>query len=315
MGNDSANAFANSGVVNVFSAVDLVAMDAIGWDLAGSVAPPAAPPAPPPPPTGVTISASDKTLAGALTGAVPIATLTQTGGTSGDTFAYQLGGAGAGAFTVSTSANIGTLRSGAGGLAGSLIGTVYALTVTATGTTYNQSSHAVPLDVIAGSTDSDTISIATLSAHLGLDTPTFVYGGQGSDTLVGSEMTGRLWLTGGADGDQMTSGGGVDIYVYGSTSDSTSSAMDVITNFSAASDRIDLSGLGIALQYAGAIPSNGKGAKVNVLGAHSVGWQVSGGNTFVYVNTSGSKENLSATNMKIELAGSVSLNGENIMHV
>ena len=83
----------------------------------------------------------------------------------------------------------------------------------------------MPLDVIAGGTDNDTISVETLSGNLGLATPTFVYGGQGNDTLVGSEMTGRLWLTGGAGGDQMTSGGGVDTYVYGSTSDSTSSAM------------------------------------------------------------------------------------------
>ena len=36
-----------------------------------------------------------------------------------------------------------------------------------------------------------------------------------------------------------------------STSDSTSSGMDIITNFGAASDRLDLSGLGATLQYAG----------------------------------------------------------------
>lgn len=90
--------------------------------------------------------------------------------------------------------------------------------------------------------------------------------------------------------------------------------MDIITNFNAGMDRIDLTRLGTALQYAGSIPSKGKGGNANAIGAHSVGWQTSGGNTFVYVNTSGAKENITASNMKIELAGGVSLSSGNFLH-
>ena len=87
---------------------------------------------------------------------------------------------------------------------------------------------------------------------------------------------------------------------------STATAPDIITNFHAA-DLIDLTGLGVALQYAGKLTGT-------TLSAASVGWQVSQGNTLVYVNTSSAVETLSATNMKIELQGSVSLTAGNILH-
>jgi len=112
----------------------------------------------------------------------------------------------------------------------------------------------------------------------------------------------------------MTGGSGADNYMYGSKTESTNTAMDIITNFSAAMDRIDLTGLGSALQVAGSIPSNGKGPNANNLAAHSVGWQTNGGNTFVYVNTSGAKEGIASADMKIELLGSVSLTSGNIIH-
>jgi hypothetical protein len=83
--------------------------------------------------------------------------------------------------------------------------------------------------------------------------------------------------------------------------------MDDITNFHAAVDMLNLTGLGTALSYAGQ-------ATTSRLAAHSVGWQVSGGSTFVYVNTTGGSESLSATNMKIELQGSIALSSRNIVH-
>ena len=105
-----------------------------------------------------------------------------------------------------------------------------------------------------------------------------------------------------------TGGSGANDYLYASTSDSTWSAMDIITNFHTAADVIDLTGLGTTLKYAGKL-SGGS------LSGHSVGWQVSGGNTFVYANTSSSTERLSATNMKIDLQGSLSLSSVNIAHL
>ena len=84
--------------------------------------------------------------------------------------------------------------------------------------------------------------------------------------------------------------------------------MDIITNFSPNKDFIDLTGIGgNHLTYVG----NFQG---NKLAANSIGTQISGFNTYVYVNTSGSAESLTATNMKIGLAGSLSLGSNNILH-
>jgi hypothetical protein len=317
MGYDSANAYANSGVTNAFSTADLTAMDAIGWDAVGSTTvapPPALPPiVPSSTPTGVSIAALATSLSNALSTSSPIATVTQVGGATADTYSYQLGGAGAGAFALSTSGNVGTLKSAAA-LAGSLTGTAYALTVTATDVTSGNSSAAAPLNVVVGSGDNDTISAVTLSGNLALAAPAFVLGGAGNDTISATGMTGNVWLSGGAGADKMTGGSGVNTYMYSATSDSTSSVMDIITNFNASVDRVDLTGLGTALQYAGSIQSNGKGLKANVIAAHSVGWQTSGGNTFVYVNTSGAQEGIGASNMEIELVGSLSLGSGNFVH-
>jgi serralysin len=251
-------------------------------------------------------------LANALATSAPIASVAQVGGTSGDTFTYTLGGTGAAAFKLSSSGNVGTLTS-TSGLAGTTAGLLYSLTVTANDTTSGLSSPAVPVNVIIGTSGVDTISVATLSANLGTSTPTFVYGRGSADTLNGSGMTGKLWFVGGGGADKMTGGSGIDTYIYSSTSDSASSAMDIITNFKVGVDRIDLTSLG-ALQYAGSIQSNGKSGNADVIAAHSVGWQTSGGNTFVYINTSSAKENITASNMKIELAGNLSPTSSNFLH-
>ena len=165
-------------------------------------------------------------------------------------------------------------------------------------------------DIIVGGSGGDTVSVATLtsSRSLGLATPTFVYGLAGNDSINGSGMTGKLWLDGGAGADTMTGGSGVNSYLYGAVSDSTASAMDIITNFHSASDTIDLRGLGVALNYAGKISTTS-------LSANSVGWQGKGGNTFVYVNTSSVSEKLTGIDMKIELQGGISLSSGNIAHL
>jgi Ca2+-binding RTX toxin-like protein len=166
---------------------------------------------------------------------------------------------------------------------------------------------ASPFDVVVGSSGSDTVSLATLGS-LATATPTFVYGLAGKDTINGTGMTGELWFVGGKGADTMTGGSGVNDYLYGATSDSTAHKMDIIANFDVTKDLIDLTGIGgSALAYAGQIT----GTK---LAAHSVGWKPIGGNTFVYVNTSGSSESITGTNMKIELLGSLSLTSSNILH-
>jgi hypothetical protein len=310
---DALDAFSSSGVVNAFSTADLTAMDAIGWNLGAGTG--TQPPPPPPPlsiPTGVSISLVTGSLATAqstnsLAGGSKLATIAQVGGASGDTYTYSLGGSGAAAFTLSNANNAATLAAGAAGVAGSANGRLYALTLTAKDATAGTSSPGSPLDVVVGSSGGDTVQLAALVGAIGSAAPTLIYGLGGSDTINGTGMTGRLWITSGMGADEMTGGSGPNTYIYATASDSTAVSMDVITNFTASKDRLDLTGLGTALKYAGQIGGSR-------LPSHSVGWQVSGSNTYVYANTSSSNERLSAANMKIDLQGVVSLASNNILH-
>ncbi len=324
MGNDAANAFSNSGVVNSFSADDLTTMNLLGWEAAGSVPPPPPPP-PPTAPTGVATNAVTQSLATMQSGSglpanTRLSTVKEVGGTSGDSYSYTLGGGGAGSFTLTSSNNIGTLSTGSAGVAGATNGAVFALTVTANDTTNGMSSPASPLDVVVGSSGNDTINLATLLGAGSTATPSFVFGQGGNDTINGTGMTSKLWIDGGAGADVMTGGSGANVYLYGAVSDSTPTSMDVITNFHA-SDLIDLTGLGISLSNAGSLPAtittgHGKNASTTnqVLGAHAFGWQASNGNTLVYVNTGSASEALGAANMKVELQGSIALTSANFLH-
>lgn len=302
MGNDSFDAFSSSGVVNPVTSNDLRELDVIGWNRA-----------PVSTPAGISVAPVTSALSNAQTSTGPaanavLATLSQVGGSTGDSYSYTAGGTDAASFTLSAANNAGTLAVGSGGLTGAAGGRLYALSVIATDSTSGNSAPAKPLDVIVGSAAGDTVSVAALSGSLGTATPTLVYGLAGSDTIDATGMTGPLWLTGGAGADSMTGGSGANHYLYAATGESTPAAMDVITNFHASLDVLDLTGLGQSLQYAGQL-HNSK------LAAGSIGWQASGGNTDVYVNTSGSTESLAGTNMKIELLGSVSLGSGNIAHL
>jgi hypothetical protein len=307
MGNDAFDAFSNSGVVNPVTANDINAMDLIGWNLAGTSSPP------PSAPTGIAAAALTSGLAagqasGSSLGAgTALAFIVQTGGSSTDSYSYTLGGNDAGSFALTTSNNTATLAVGATALAASTsAGQMFALTVTPTDTNTSQSGPASPLDVIVGSAGADTI--ANLTGSIAAATPTFIYALAGNDSIDGSGMSGPLWLDGGAGADTMTGGSGANHYLYAATSDSTASLMDIITNFHAAADLIDLTGLGVTLNVAGKLKSGS-------IGAHSVGWQTSGGNTFVYVNTSAGSEKLASANMKIELQGSVPLTSGNFLNL
>ena len=58
----------------------------------------------------------------------------------------------------------------------------------------------------------------------------------------------------------------------------------------------------------------GSPSPATTIAAHSVGFVQSGGNTFVYVNTSNAAETLStSTDMKIELQGNVNLTATNFV--
>jgi hypothetical protein len=304
MGNDAFDAYSNSGVVDPVTAGDLTEMDAVGWD---HLAPAAAGP------TGVAISPVTRSLTrlegtnglngyGILGTAAPVAAL------PGHTYTFALGGSGAAPFRVVRGESAPMLQAGPAGAAGGRNGTLYALTLSATDAATGASSPPAPLDVIVGSSAADTVHVAALVGAATSATPTFVYGLAGADRIDATGMTGNLWLVGGAGADTMSGGTGVNHYLYGATSESTPASIDVITNFHAATDLLDLTGIGTVLSYAGNIAA----AK---LAAHSIGWQVSGGNTFVYANTSSVSEAQGAANMKIELQGSVALSSGNILHL
>ena len=169
---------------------------------------------------------------------------------------------------------------------------------------------------ITGTAGNDTINVAQI-VTTGPATPTFIYGLAGNDTINATGMTGAMSATGGAGADKMTGGSGPNSYLFAAVGDSTSFSMDVVTNFHAM-DVLDFRGLGSALTYGGNIPAahgNSKKSAQPTIAAHSVDWQQSAGNTFVYVNTSGSSESLTNADMKVELLGSVSLTNSNVVHL
>jgi hypothetical protein len=227
--------------------------------------------------------------------ALGLSSATETEGNSAASFTYRLGGAGAAPFSPS---GADVLLTGASGVADA-----------SNDTTTMLSSAAVPLNLVVGSAGTDTVPLATSVGSAATATPTFVFGLAGNEPINGTGMTGKLWIDVGAGADTMTGGSGPNSFRYGAASDATASAMDIIGSFHSATDTINLRGLGgHALSFAGKF----SGTK---LAAYSVGYQTSGGNIFAYVNTSSSSEALTATNMKIELLGSISLTSGNILHL
>ena len=204
------------------------------------------------------------------------------------------------------SAILSTARSGAIGAAG---GKLYALTLIATDATNGASAAPAALNVVIAGAGADTVNLTALSGIV-TAAPSFIYGLAGNDTLNAAGMSGPQVFIGGAGADTMTGGSGANVYAYGATSDSTAKLMDIVTNFNPARDTIDLSGLGVSLGSPVTLS-----ASATSLAAGSIGWQTAGGNTFVYVNTSGRAEALTATNMKIALLGAVTLSTGNIVHV
>jgi hypothetical protein len=301
--NDSFDAFATPGVVEPVSANDLTLLDALGWNPAGAVTVST--------PTGVSSSMITASLVAAqgsdwLNAYAPLATFAQTGGLVGDTYTYTLGGPGGGYFSLSTVNNVATLAVAPWNLLGPML---YPVTITATDTTTGKSSPAVPVNVGVGTSGDEAVNLATVGG-LTASAPSFLYGLGGNDTVNATGLTGKIWLAGGAGADIMTGGSGANAYEYSATSDSTVSAMDIITNFHSAIDVIDLTGLGTILRTPVGLSSSS-----TTLAADTIGAQQTGGNTYIYVNTSGQTEALSATDMKIELQGNIGLTTSNILHL
>ena len=229
-----------------------------------------------------------------------IATLGPIGGSINDTYTYTLSGSGS--FAISSN---GILSTGSSGVAGSTTGKLYALTANANDLTTGTTGGG-QIDVVVGSGSADTINVAQIGG-IATSVPTFIYGTGGGDKISGAGMTGKLYFFASGKGDTMTGGSGGNMYEYGATTDSTSSAMDIITNFNAATDVLDFSGTGLLLNATTTLASN-----ATTIAANTVGWQTSGGNTFVYVNGTSKSVSLGAASMKIELLGNVALTAADI---
>jgi hypothetical protein len=300
MGNNSFDAFSNSGVTNSFTSGDLTEMNALGWQVVGS-APSVAPP------TGVsnTPVTADAAIQGGtkLVASKAIMSFAETGGKSGDAFTYALSGTGASSFSLSSS---GTLSTGSSGVAGSAAGTLYALDVTVKDTTASVTSAAFPLQVVVGSsTAAATVSIDKLAGFVAA-APAFIYPGSGAGvTLDATGVTAQADFFVGTGADTFIGGSGVNDYIFGAVTDSSA---DIIKNFVAARDLLDFTGLGTKLTYDGAISGTS-------LAKDSVGFQVSGGNTYVYVNTTASVETLTKPSLRAELLGVIGLSSTNIIHL
>jgi hypothetical protein len=222
---------------------------------------------------------------------------------AGDTFTYTLSGTTS--FALSSSSNQGNLSTGGSAVAG---GTVAGLSVQVNDVTNGTNSGPLPFEIVVGTSSADTVAINANTLGIAPFTPTIVYGLAANDTLSGSGMSGQMWFVGGAGADTMTGGSGPNTYLYAAASDSRPAGFDVITNFNAALDKIDITGIGVTgLSF---LP-----AQIGTtLPAHSIGWKQSGGNTFVYVNTTNSTESLGSANMEVQLNANVSLTAANLMH-
>ncbi len=281
------------------------ATDADGGPTKTSTSPATAPVSPGP--TGFTFASATSNLQAlqggnaSLAANTPIGTFTQTGGVAGHSFSYTLSGSGSSLFVLSSSQ--GMLSTGSSAVPG---GTTAALSIQVSDLTTGAKSALLPFEIVAGKSAAETINVSTL--NIAASTPTFLYGLGGKDTLNALGMTGPMWFVGGAGADTITGGTGPNTYLYAAAGNSTPSAFDVITNFNSGSDRIDLTGLGstklsfVSNQVSTTIP------------ARSIGWQQSGGNTFVYVNTTAATEALGSANMEIELNGTIPIVASNLLH-
>ncbi len=309
--NDPFDAFAPAGALATVSNNDLTVMDALGWDRVGAT------PASVSQPLGVAFAANSSALSSiqgssGLNNKTALATATQTGGATADTYTYTLGGTGAGSFSIATQNNTGILSTGTATVAGAAGGKLYALTVTATDTSSAKSTAAAPVNVVVGTSSADTINAGSI-AGIVASAPTFIYGLAGTDSISASGLTGSALIVGGGGADKLTGGSGANRYAYAAASDSSVSAADIVSNFKPALDVIDLVGLGTKLPNAAALASG-----ATAIAGNSIGWlatTVSGAaHTMVYVNTTGGSQALTAASMKIDLVGNIALTGANFAH-
>ena len=149
--------------------------------------------------------------------------------------------------------------------------------------------------------DSGTVTIA---AH---DSFIFI-GSANADTLIGGPQNDTF--IGGGGGDTMKGGGGSDTFVFKTITDSQPGTghFDTITDFTAGTDRIDLSAI------VGASNVQGLVGMANTVAANSISWFADNAHneTVLYVNTTAAANHV---DMEIHLTGTnINLTGSDILH-
>jgi hypothetical protein len=240
-----------------------------------------------------------------LTKNTQVGTFAETGGASGDSYTFTLGGDGANSssgliLSPASSANLFTNNAN-NVTSNENAGGAYQLTVTVNDTSNGTHTSALPFDVIVAGNDSNTITVGTIDGNT--TTPTIVYGSKG-ETLDASTVTANMWFYGQGGKITMTGGTGVNRYLFGATSDSKqqSGNQDTISNFhTATSDVIDVTAISGITSAQGLISGSTQVAP------HSIAWiQGTGGqapNTFVYMNNTATAVNQSSAVMEIILSG------------
>lgn len=147
-------------------------------------------------------------------------------------------------------------------------------------------------------------------------------GGAGNDVIMGG--AGNDTIIGGAGADSLTGGTGNDVFKF-TTNSSTTAASDVIADFSATADTIDLSGFTVAVTLAGASGTAGTTATSDVevsaggkvtfaaaddtlakklaaiaadttdVAANEVAFFEDSGNTYIFVNVGGTDDLITLT--------------------
>ena len=162
-----------------------------------------------------------------------------------------------------------------------------------------------------------TATATDVAGNVGHSSNEAILGSTNADTLVGTSGNdiiigngGNDTITGGLGADTLTGGSGKVTFVYNSSSDSTPSSHDTITDFNASRDIIDFTNIaGInANNHIPTFQGQLSGSGNLSLHAHSVGYIEVNGNTDVLVNTTNTTEtvtsaNVSAANMEIVLVG------------
>jgi Ca2+-binding RTX toxin-like protein len=151
---------------------------------------------------------------------------------------------------------------------------------------------------ISGTTGNETLDF-TNTTLTGIAS---INGGSGNDTILGSLASDII--IGGAGNDTLTGNGGADIFRYTATTEAPAGSTEVITDFNQGDlDLIDLSAIDASSSAAGNNTFNfiGSSAFSGTLG--ELRYEHSGGNTYIYANTTGNN----STEMRIMLSGIVNL--------